>query len=143
MVQRSKGDSLSRFVGSDVSFAKAKAEALSESSLGAVSAKRLSAAPSWKTTKIHTGGSKLASRLKASVDAGDVIDVLDDRGPPTPITDSNPLLSPTHPSHPLQDVPDCTSFYTILGVEPTAAREEIVAGAAHVKWRGVGGKHKP
>jgi len=29
MVQRSKGDSLSRFVGSDVSFAKAKAEIFS------------------------------------------------------------------------------------------------------------------
>ena len=100
-------DSLSKFVGGDVSFQEAKQEALA-------SAKH--AAPARRAAPVRPlrqrSGSKMASRLKASVDAADTIAVLED-APPEPITDANPWLSPTHPSHPLQDVPDCSTLYAV------------------------------
>ena len=41
-------------------------------------------------------------------------------------------LEATDAAHPLQHVPDCTSYYSVLGVQPEASLEEIEAGHSYV-----------
>jgi len=41
-------------------------------------------------------------------------------------------LEATDAAHPLQDVPDCSSYYSVLGVHSEASEEEIVAGHSYV-----------